>query len=228
MKKAFTLAEILITLGIIGVVTALTIPNLIANYQKKTTVAKLKETYSILQQAFKLSQEDNGEVESWNANLSGKDFFEQYIKNYVKYQVVYTSSELQSKTKIPYKYLNGVRNSSRTLNHANSTHFVLINGARISINGYNDGGKIIHIDVNGLSGPNTVGKDEFIFFLSSTDGLLPYGYGGVNGETFGRNNYSRAIVTGTSNLACAKGKSGYWCSALIMNDGWQIADDYPW
>ena len=38
--KAFTLAEILITLGIIGVVAAMTIPTLITNYQKKQTVTK--------------------------------------------------------------------------------------------------------------------------------------------------------------------------------------------
>lgn len=35
--KAFTLAEVLITLGIIGVVAALTIPGLITNFQKRET-----------------------------------------------------------------------------------------------------------------------------------------------------------------------------------------------
>lgn len=37
MKKAFTLAEVLVTLGIIGVVVALTLPAVIANYRKKST-----------------------------------------------------------------------------------------------------------------------------------------------------------------------------------------------
>ena len=41
MKKGFTLAEVLITLGIIGVVAALTLPSLITNYRKKQTVAQL-------------------------------------------------------------------------------------------------------------------------------------------------------------------------------------------
>ena len=40
MKKAFTLAEVLITLGIIGVVAAITIPGLIAKYQKETLIEK--------------------------------------------------------------------------------------------------------------------------------------------------------------------------------------------
>ena len=53
--KGFTLAEILITLGIIGVVAAMTIPTLITNYQKKASVTKLQKAISILNQAYKLS-----------------------------------------------------------------------------------------------------------------------------------------------------------------------------
>ena len=45
IKFAFTLAEVLITLGIIGVVAAMTIPTLMQKYYEKQTVAKLKETY---------------------------------------------------------------------------------------------------------------------------------------------------------------------------------------
>ena len=48
MKKGFTLAEVLITLGIIGVVAALTLPSLIQNYKEKATVTAVKESYSIL------------------------------------------------------------------------------------------------------------------------------------------------------------------------------------
>lgn len=59
-KSAFTLAEVLITLGIIGVVAAMTIPTLLAKYQEKQTVTKLKQTYSILSQAIRSVQEDVG------------------------------------------------------------------------------------------------------------------------------------------------------------------------
>ena len=44
IKLAFTLAEVLITLGIIGIVAAMTIPTLLAKYQEKQTVTKLKQT----------------------------------------------------------------------------------------------------------------------------------------------------------------------------------------
>ena len=58
MKKAFTLAEVLITLGIIGVVAALTMPALIANYKKQQTIVQLKKAYTTLAQGFKLAQVD--------------------------------------------------------------------------------------------------------------------------------------------------------------------------
>ena len=45
-KNAFTLAEVLITLGIIGVVAAMTMPSLIASHKEKETVSKLKKVYS--------------------------------------------------------------------------------------------------------------------------------------------------------------------------------------
>ena len=51
MKKAFTLAEVLITLGIIGVVAAMTLPTLVNNTEKKELDAQLTKSYSVLQNA---------------------------------------------------------------------------------------------------------------------------------------------------------------------------------
>jgi len=59
-KFAFTLAEVLITLGIIGVVAAITIPNLVANYQKRTWTAQLKKSHVMLTQAFRRMLADDG------------------------------------------------------------------------------------------------------------------------------------------------------------------------
>ena len=64
-KKAFTLAEVLITLGIIGVVAALTIPTLIQNYQEKAIVTKLKQSMSLFNQAFKMAELENGPITDW-------------------------------------------------------------------------------------------------------------------------------------------------------------------
>ena len=58
--RAFTLAEILITLGIIGIVAAITIPMLITNYQKRLTLTRLQKHYAQLNQVIKLIDEEHG------------------------------------------------------------------------------------------------------------------------------------------------------------------------
>ena len=65
-KKAFTLAEVLITLGIIGVIAAMTMPMINNKYREIKTVSKLTQTYSILQQAFQLAIKDESGPGSWN------------------------------------------------------------------------------------------------------------------------------------------------------------------
>ena len=54
IKKGFTLAEVLITLGIIGIVAAMTIPMLISKYQKRVIETTLKEDFSIFSQVNKM------------------------------------------------------------------------------------------------------------------------------------------------------------------------------
>lgn len=58
--KAFTLAEVLITLGVIGVVAAITMPTLISAYRQKVTATKLKQTYSILSTALNAGETEHG------------------------------------------------------------------------------------------------------------------------------------------------------------------------
>ena len=58
---AFTLAELLITLGIIGVVAALTMPSLIVKHRKQVVVEKLKKTSSALLQAYNMAKLDYGD-----------------------------------------------------------------------------------------------------------------------------------------------------------------------
>lgn len=92
MKKiqAFTLAEVLITLGIIGVVAAMTIPTLVTNADKKVTATKLKAFYSKINQAVKMSTAYNGEPDGWeypkNSNnySQNKQFVDTYFVPYMK------------------------------------------------------------------------------------------------------------------------------------------------
>ena len=86
MKRhfGFTLAEVLITLGIIGVVAAMTIPTLIQKHQKQTILTQLKKAYSELGQAIQLAEVENESREYWDFSLSGEQFFKTYLSHYIK------------------------------------------------------------------------------------------------------------------------------------------------
>ena len=79
-KFAFTLAEVLITLGIIGVVAAMTIPTLIAKYTETMTISKLKKAYATITNVYKLSMIDNGYISS--AGTDAEAFVDKYFLPY--------------------------------------------------------------------------------------------------------------------------------------------------
>ena len=84
MKKwiGFTLSEVLITLGVIGVVAAMTLPTLIKNYQKQQTLEGLKVAYSIFSQAVEKSKQENGDISTWEKSYS--NMAPTYILPYVE------------------------------------------------------------------------------------------------------------------------------------------------
>ena len=87
MKKGFTLAEVLITLGIIGVVAAVTIPTLIQNYRKHVVETRLEKFYSMINQAIQLSESENGERGNWalqDDDLTPLEWFNKYLSKYIK------------------------------------------------------------------------------------------------------------------------------------------------
>ena len=73
-KAGFTLAEVLITLGVIGVVAAITIPGLMSAYQKHVVETRLKQSYSLLSQVVKLATVDYDDPSGWDTNLNTEDF----------------------------------------------------------------------------------------------------------------------------------------------------------
>ncbi len=88
-KSAFTLAEVLITLGIIGIVAAMTIPTLIQKHRRGVVETSLKKFYTTMNQAIKLSTVENGETKYWDfSDIDNADsvelFFNKYLKKYVK------------------------------------------------------------------------------------------------------------------------------------------------
>ena len=105
-KTGFTLAEVLITLGIIGVVAAMTLPALIQKQQEKATVVRLKKAYSILSQAYMFAVQEYGTPDTWG--MSGKQPI-----NDDKGQITgYDSSGIELERAILTKFMKGQKCNS--------------------------------------------------------------------------------------------------------------------
>ena len=90
MKKAFTLAEVLITLVVVGIIAAITIPIIHQNQQKRELYSQFMKTYSTLNQAMNMAITVGGGVSGYNLeSIDGSkekadEFLNTYIKPYVK------------------------------------------------------------------------------------------------------------------------------------------------
>lgn len=80
-KCAFTMAEILITLGVIGVIAALTIPNLARKWEERAIISKYKKMYATLANAYNRAVADNGDPEYWD--LSDQASLMKFIEPYL-------------------------------------------------------------------------------------------------------------------------------------------------
>ena len=214
-KYAFTLAEVLITLGIIGVVAAMTMPVLIGNHQKSVTINRLKKVYTVLNQAYKLSENENGEYAYWakKDEIGATNYFNKYWKPYFNGTSVCTTyKECGYAEEFPWKTLKGDRkNSVQVVDNAsdNRISFFLNDGTFVSLSG------AIYVDINGPQKPNIYGKDFFVF-THNERGVLPGQYNSSEDFIKQRCSKSHNYDAGT-------------CSArLIMIDNWQMTDDYPW
>ena len=83
-RAAFTLAEVLVTLGIIGVVSAMTVPTLMQNYQRQSYVTQLHKTYNEFSQALLRYQTDRNAINLSEAGLSSQDAVNNFITTYFK------------------------------------------------------------------------------------------------------------------------------------------------
>ena len=227
----FTLAETLITIVIVGIIAALTVPNLIVHYQKQATVTRLKKAYSALAQAVTKSQIKNGHVSTWDFSLTSYGVYEKYLSDFI--QLSQSTVGMQRSNNVNYTELNGTNNitlfynDSKVINLADGTQLIIYNGSHNSTIGLTR--KSFAVDINGYKKPNKMGKDVFVFVLTKNKGLIPHFFDDGDSSDIPMKSREQ-IINGPSSYSyqCAKGKRGLWCSALIMKDGWQISDDYPW
>ena len=179
-KAAFTLAEVLITLGIIGVVAAMTLPALIQNYQEKVLANQFKKSYSMFSQVLNQVLVDNDmSVPScyYNQHQTSYDFSacnEVSAAVLKKLNVVKTCEKksyengcIPKYSGLNQSYLQGFT-QDRILNHSKS--YVLADGTIILEYGDDAFPAIFAIDINGKKAPNKWGYDLFSFWTISNGG----------------------------------------------------------
>ena len=178
-KAAFTLAEVLITLGIIGVVTAMTMPSLIQNYQEKATVTKLKKCYSLVSQAYVSILNDEGGSDTLQAG-DDLEMMEKFGK-YLKYQKTCGRNK-GCFPNVTYKSVTGNGYSKWEDDTTDRSRAILTDGTLIMFNksamwGGNEGNYLyaqIYVDINGFKGPNQLGRDFFYFYINP-EKIVPAG-----------------------------------------------------
>ncbi len=221
LVSAFTLAEVLITLAIIGTVAALAIPTVIKNYQKTQTVTQLKKAYSALANTTNLAIADNGPVSGWEVgqNASGQaaiDFSNKYLIPYLK---VAKNCGTQTTGECKFQATDLSKKSTYALGTEHA-RFYLADGTLIAVTVFTDPIYAdVRIDINGQKGPNIYGRDVFLFNYRIYMG---------NFSSHCLTTESRTSLLSDSASRCNKNQSGLCCATLIMKDGWQISDDYPW
>ena len=204
--NGFTLAEVLITLVIIGVIAALTIPNVINNTKKQEYVSALKKTYSTFQtvtnQIMVEEGTPKGEVGGWCNSV--ENMAAMYKKRMQIAKDCGTSLTCFGNNS-GYLGLNGVLTEwtmpanggyDIILSDGTIVRFRMVtNGCNGTQWGSNNSCANIYIDVNGSKKPNQFGRDLFFFELRE-DGLHP---------------------TGCESNTCA-GTYAYGCSCKVLRE----------
>lgn len=193
MKNAFTLAEVLVTVGIIGVVAAMTVPNLMENYQRQSYITQLRKVYSEFSQAAESAMADSNTQRFREArSIRNGTFLEDYFKT-TQTCVLNSVSDCFADT---YTTISGT--SLRLRDYISGSCAVVASGYSVCVgNTY-----FLAVDVNGKQGPNVMGRDLF-FMKYDDDGTIISDYGNAD----------------PSADDCVDGDYTA-CFAKILNDGW--------
>lgn len=195
MKKGFTLAEILITLGIIGIIAAITLPSVINKYKEKVTLHKLENTYSLLANAYNEALFEYGTPDTWpNKNVNGMGVAEIFAKKLRLTDICLTTSvKCHLNTKIvEYMSLNGFDTGSYkylvgTVARLNDMKIIFYFKAPecrgwseyswdsvTKQSPYYHACGTISVDINGNNKPNRYGVDLFQFIFTDSK-IVPGG-----------------------------------------------------
>jgi prepilin-type N-terminal cleavage/methylation domain-containing protein len=249
-KAAFTLAEILITLAIIGVVAALTIPNLMHAYKKHLIETRLQQTVVTLTDLFKRVEEGEGAdlyTLYQNASSSSSSTKEKSIafhKIFLKYIKAMPCSStgtikvLQCKSNTTYTHNPNITKWTGFDIWSNET-LVLDNGVAFSLRRISSNGSgAIDVDLNVTSNKMVYGVDFFSLYLGANGRI--YGAkkaternnGGFTCDASMRGSDSKVITSVRDRcenpaLDDWQGYTSSYCTALIECNNWKVPNDYP-
>lgn len=196
---AFTLAEVLLTMTIIGVVAAMTIPTLHYQRVKKEYTTKLKNFYSRMDNAILDMETDYGSFRDLRKPDNGKgyDWYMKYIDPYVGHQYV------KDGDKVFYS-----------------------DGSLLTF--YSGDCLDVVYDVNGLKGPNRAGYDRFRFLFCFTNDNRNYWFGNENIFFGSYGSGSVAAGASRDGMISKCQENAAWCTRLLQNDQWEFKGDYPY
>lgn len=221
MKQAFTLAEVLVTLGIIGVVSAMTVPTLMQNYQRKSYVTQLHKVYNEAQQASVQYITDRNAIDLKEAGLTSTNAVTNWVKTYFKV-VNDCGTDYSPCFASEYRMMNGVSRGA-LFNNTTYYKYVLASGASISVAGRSNGKVSFFVDVNGQAGPNIIGRDTFAMLIYK-NGIIDESDGSEGDDTLTAP-LSKDKREDLFQKYCANGTaSSYWwgCFGKILNDNWEM------
>lgn len=242
--QAFTLAEVLITLSVIGIVAAMTLPNITGYYKKKVVETELKKAFSVISQTIKLSEAFNESAIYWQYPSEGSgssstgteetvQFSEKYIKPYLKY----TSAEKRARNVL---YSDGT-SSYLTKYIDKNLGFVMPDGIFLQFTplaeGNHDRGYVMMVYVGTTNKGKTKefveGKNFFSFTLNNTLGdaskisLEPQWYLNWSCQKL-KENPENFIENCRKNTRETSGvSSSVYCTYMIYCNGWEVPDNYP-
>ena len=223
---AFTLAEVLITLGIIGIVAAMTLPAIIGNSKKVEASSRLKKFSSSMSQALLMAQIENGDMNDWeyggktvtdedgnhdyeaNGKIT-KDFFMRYLAKYFNYTTI-----LDGKNAI-------LDDDGEIQTPANNTTIYFEDSSQLII--FNGNCMDLIFDVNGDNRPNLSGRDRFRFLFCPLKNYRARNCGNTAFCSY----MAQLYKTRESALAACK-VNAVTCARLLEIDNWEFKKDYPY
>ena len=238
INKGYTLAEVLITLSIIGVVATMTIPTLNVNVQKAQAGPSVMKALNTLQNALSLGMTQKG-LRNLNSFEMTKLVFDKYEdKNNPGKKIegplysTLNNFDAKNETVQYYNYdntsLDSLSSAIRIYTTKDGIDFILPNkgeNAVDEVSSDKDNGKqgfVVYIDVNGYSkAPNKLGKDTFKFIVSTRGFVIPYG-----GYEYSKNFTEDTTPLWEDNCNSKEIVDGETCTGSIVDNGGKVVYKY--